>query len=119
MSGALKLNPAMSTTQFAALKFSLRQDYVPRDAKWFKMVQGSTKAGNDASYQKMAAAVTYQDYFAFMNASYLQKSTNALHDVFCKKGLDVSSAEGDEDFNVYGDDSMFSSDIHKEVIIKA
>jgi hypothetical protein len=115
MSGAFQLNPSMSREHFAAMTFALRQEYVPRDAKWFKMVREGGAKGQDANYQRMAAAVTFQDYWTFMNNGYLQKSTNALHNVFCQNGIEVSSGENQPLFMVYGDDAMFSSQSAKGV----
>jgi hypothetical protein len=112
MSGKRGLDPSMKEEDFKKLGFVLRKAYVPRDMDAFG---AATTAEDDTQYQRMAAAVTYQDYFAFMNNGYLQKSTNALHDVFCLKGLDVTSGEGEGLFRVYGDDSMFNSNSSKGV----
>jgi hypothetical protein len=57
----------------------------------------------------MAKSVTYGDYFQFMNSGFIQKATNALHDVFCKNGMDVLSGDGAQVFKVYGDDAMFNA----------
>ena len=58
----------------------------------------------------MAAAVTYEDYLAFLNNAYVQKSTNALHNVFCEEGMEVSDGLNNPLFTVYGDDAMFNKD---------
>jgi hypothetical protein len=92
-----------------AMTFQLRKEYVPHDMKRFRAEQKKSAAGDDSGYQKMAAAVTYADFFEFLNHGYVQKATNALHDNFCKKGLDVETGDGQKPFRVYGDDSMFKS----------
>jgi hypothetical protein len=90
------------------LLFMLRSEYIPRDLEHFKAAQVASQEGDDTQYQRMAAAVTYGDYFEFMNSSFLQKSTNALHDTFCSGGLNVLSGDGRQVFKVYGDDAMFN-----------
>ncbi len=66
-------------------------------------------ATTELDIQKGFAAVTYNDYLEFIQSSFLQKSTNALHDVFCAKGLTVYDAAGGDIGKVYGDDSMFNA----------
>ncbi|HEY3078634.1 MAG TPA: hypothetical protein VGM69_01885 [Chloroflexota bacterium] len=100
---------------FGAAVLVLREDYVPKDKKRFKAAlarsQGTAeKAGDDSDYQRMAAAVTYGDYFEFMQSGFIQKATNALHDTFCQEGLSVVAGDGPEVFKVYGDDAMFNQD---------
>ncbi len=100
---------------FKSLKFELKAEYVPKNLGHFLEARRKSQKGDDSAYQKMAAAVTYQDYMAFMNNAYVQKSTNALHDVFCLNGLEVSSGSGAALFKVYGDDSMFNKESAKGV----
>jgi hypothetical protein len=108
MSGRFELADVPWTT-FLMMTFKLRKEYVPRDMARFRTAKQQTAAGDDREYQKMAAAVTHQDFFEFLNHKYLQKSTNALHDKFCRKGLDVQTGDGQHAFRVYGDDKMFKS----------
>jgi len=115
LSGKYEFNTHADEESFKSWEFSLRSQYVPKNTTEFDQAIQSSKTGDDSQYQKMAAAVTYQDYMAFMNNAYVQKSTNALHDVFCKEGLDVSSGAGEELFRVYGDDSMFNKGSAKGV----
>jgi len=93
---------------FLAFSFALRDEYIPRDAQRFQEARLASQNGDDTQYQRMAASVTYGDYFEFMNSSFLQKSTNALHDTFCQGGLTVLSGDGQHAFKVYGDDAMFN-----------
>jgi hypothetical protein len=113
LSGKRAFNTSQNFEGFKLTKFALRKEYVPRNMEKFIQARDSHKNEvsnyDDSQYQSMAAAVTYQDYMMFMNNAYVQKSTNALHDVFCLKGLEVSSGEGEKLFKVYGDDSMFNS----------
>ena len=102
-----KLN--LSFEQIRKATFALRDEYVPKDAERFQNAQRSSQEGDDTQYQRMAASVTYGDYFEFMNSSFLQKSTNALHDTFCQGGLNVLSGDGQHVFKVYGDDAMFNA----------
>ncbi|MCB8942755.1 MAG: DUF4157 domain-containing protein [Ardenticatenaceae bacterium] len=95
-------------TQFTDVKFILRNDYVPKDKKRFRKALKASKSGDDSQYQRMAASVTYGDYFEFMKSGFIQKATNALHDTFCKGGLKVYSGDGQQVFKVYGDDAMFN-----------
>ncbi|MEM9805912.1 MAG: DUF4157 domain-containing protein [Cyanobacteria bacterium P01_D01_bin.56] len=116
LSGKKDFNTDIDQKNFEGWKFALRKQYIPKDLKKFtKALKKSNKKNDDSQYQRMAAAVTYQDYMAFMNNAYVQKSTNALHDIFCKNGLDVSSGSGESLFKVYGDDSMFNKESAKGV----
>ncbi|NUR77910.1 MAG: hypothetical protein HOQ28_16690 [Thermoleophilia bacterium] len=90
------------------MTFRLRKEYVPRDARRFRQQLRKTAAGDDTGYQKMAAAVTHQDFFEFLNHKYLQKSTNALHNKFCENGLAVMTGDGHV-FRVYGDENMLKA----------
>lgn len=94
---------------FTGTKFLLRADYVPRDMAKFTAAQVTSQGGDDSGYQKMAAAVTYSDFLQFMNSGFIQKATNALHDVFCAGGLTVKTQAGGRAFKVYGDDAMFKA----------
>jgi len=108
LSGQRQINPNISDKTFNSLKFVLRKEYVP-DSKNMSRFNATLQTGNNDAYQKMAAMVTYQDYFAFMNNGYMQKSTNALHNTFCTNGLTISSGDGTlVDAKVYGDDAMFN-----------
>jgi hypothetical protein len=107
-------------SDFDSATLLLREDYVPKDRRRFRAALkqshgASKKPGDDSSYQRMAAAVTYGDYFEFMQSGFIQKATNALHDTFCKGGLTVLAGDGGEVFKVYGDDSMFNQESAKGV----
>jgi hypothetical protein len=103
-------------TSFATTTLVLRSDYVPRDMQKFRAALAQSQGqADDSAYQKMAQAVTYSDFQQFLNSGFIQKSTNALHDVFCKGGLDVQSKKGGTVFRVYGDDAMFSANSSKGV----
>ncbi|MBX3001191.1 MAG: DUF4157 domain-containing protein [Caldilineaceae bacterium] len=94
--------------KFNDISFALRDEYIPKDSGRFQQARIESQQGDDTQYQRMAAAVTYGDYFEFMNSSFIQKSTNALHDTFCTGGLTVLSGNGQQVFKVYGDDAMFN-----------
>ncbi|HWG74248.1 MAG TPA: hypothetical protein VG184_09360 [Acidimicrobiales bacterium] len=94
---------------FTGCTLLLRSDYVPKDLAKFKSALAHSKRGNDAQYQKMAASVTYGDFMLFMESGFIQKATNALHDVFCAGGLTVLTQAGGRAFKVYGDDAMFKA----------
>jgi hypothetical protein len=105
------INPDIPLSAFEDLKFVLRQDYVPKASKMaeFRQARLQSQGGDDTAYQRMAAMVTYNDFFNFMNNGYLQKSTNALHNTFCTNGLTVTSGDGSlANSKVYGDDNMFN-----------
>ncbi len=108
LSGDNSFNVNASQKSFESWKFALRPQYVPKDLHKLISAKVQSAQGDDREYQKMASAITYQDYMAFMNNAYVQKSTNALHDEFCKNGLEVSSKQGEALFRAYGDDSMFN-----------
>jgi hypothetical protein len=110
LSGENVFNVNASQKSFESFKFALRPQYVPKDIHKLTSAMKKSSTGDDSEYQKMASAITYQDYMAFMNNAYVQKSTNALHDAFCKDGLEVRSNndQGTELFRAYGDDSMFN-----------
>ncbi|MGB5048906.1 MAG: hypothetical protein WBO46_08240, partial [Caldilineaceae bacterium] len=110
LSGSRTINPAISLKGFKEMKFVLREAYVVKnDEQRFNQAKGKQQGDDDTGYQRMAAMVTYQDYFDFMNNGYMQKSTNAAHNTFCVNGLTVSSGDGTlTDAKVYGDDNMFN-----------
>ena len=66
-------------------------------------------AKSEAERQEDYMAVTYNDYLEFIQSSFLQKSTNALHDTFCAGGLTVFDRTGAQIGTVYGDDNMFNA----------
>jgi hypothetical protein len=87
---------------FRSGKFRLRPELKPK--------KGSAPTNKtEAEYQEEYAAITYNDYLEFIQSSFLQKSTNALHDTFCKGGLTVYDNAGTLIGKVYGDDSMFNA----------
>jgi hypothetical protein len=91
-------------------KLTLRDAYVPSSKEKLDAV---TKPGKEGAYEDMALGVAYNDYLEFMNSSFLQKSTNFVHDHFCLNGLDVLSGDGTPAFKIYGDDSMFKKNSSK------
>jgi hypothetical protein len=50
--------------------------------------------------------VTYEDYIEFLSRSFVQKSTNELHNYFCENGLTVKARNGTNLGKIYGDDHM-------------
>ncbi len=91
-----------------ASKFELRKEYIPSviGGGNFKLAAADAKQGNMARFNKMAKATVYKDYVKFMRDSFLQKSTNALHDHYCLKGLPVYTGANEEIGHVYGDMHM-------------
>lgn len=65
---------------------------------------------SEENYQDKAKAVTYGDYHTFLNHGYLQLSTNALHDYFCKNGLWVDTEGGRPGYKIYGDNNMLQAE---------
>ena len=105
---------------FAGCTFVLRENYIPKGKEKIRKFKAAVAAsrgpgGDDSGYQKMAASVTYGDYLEFMKSGFIQKSTNALHDTFCSRGLSVAAGAGGEVFKVYGDDSMLNAESSKGV----
>jgi hypothetical protein len=114
----MKEGEQVPRNEFAGTTFLLREDYVPSSRsklRDLKQAQKASKQGDDTAYQRMAKAVTYADYIEFLSSGFIQKSTNALHDTFCKGGLTVSNGLNAEVFKVYGDDRMFKSESSKGV----
>ncbi|MBI1296160.1 hypothetical protein GC175_14495 [bacterium] len=106
LKGEIGLSSKLQPEDYAELEFVLRTEYIPKDKEKFEDAQDDE---SDDSYQRMAAMVTYTDYFEFMNHGYLQKSTNALHNKFCLDGLEITSGDGSlANARVYGDDAMFN-----------
>jgi hypothetical protein len=83
-------------------KLVLREAYIPKNAVSF-----SQSMADPQKYEQMAMGVQYDEYLDFMNSSFLQKSTNALHNKFCEEGLTVSANAKSKLFKIYGDDAMF------------
>ena len=80
--------------------FTLRKEYVPTIAS-----SGNSRL---TEIRKSSAAVSHGDFLKFINHSYLQFSTNVLHNEFCANGLDVMSGDGHAIFKVYGDNAMLN-----------
>lgn len=83
----------------------LREDYIP-DTKEEK---ASYKVNAGDALKGLSQKANIKDYGTFINSALLQKSTNALHDYFCEKGLDVVTGDGNEVYRVYGDDAMLQT----------
>ena len=96
--------------------FTLRREWIvsvtgSNQAKFNSATTASKMAGGaNPEYEKMAQASLYKDYVTFMQDSYLQKATNALHDEFCKNGLWVAENAGTPVFKIYGDNAMVNSE---------
>ncbi|MCI0438688.1 MAG: hypothetical protein L0177_06100 [Chloroflexi bacterium] len=104
----------------------LRDSYVPskkQKAEFLEMtgaIQGNQQGEEEVSeaerdeayekYVKKAKGVTYKEYEGFMRSSFIQKSTNALHDRFCQEGLDVYAGKSESVFKIYGDDAMLQKE---------
>jgi hypothetical protein len=54
-------------------------------------------------------SMSFEQYRWWLNDFWLQKITNTLHDIYCLKGLKVSSPDQNNLFRVYGDSSMIKS----------
>lgn len=109
-----------ATDQMVAGSFTLRKEYVismtGEASNRFDASTGNAKTrdetpqDSDQVYDRMSQAVAYKEFTTFLKDSYLQKSTNAAHDYFCKEGLQVSSHEGSAVFKIYGDDNMMNKE---------
>ena len=72
-------------------------------------------AKNAAKSEEMEASglapgsMSFEQYRAWLNDFWLQKITNTLHDIYCLKGLEVSSPDERNLFRIYGDSSMIKS----------
>jgi hypothetical protein len=99
--------PGYRHTLEASTKLTLRDEYVPSGLT--KLASITAGPGAAAAYSDMALGVAYNDYLEFMNSSFLQKSTNFIHNEFCENGLEVSTGAHDPVFTVYGDDNMFNA----------
>lgn len=87
--------------EFRKATFRLRDELKPK-----KGSQAVPKT--EAELQGEFQGVVYSDYLEFIQSAFLQKSTNALHDTFCKNGLTVYDNNDTEIGRVYGDDNMFA-----------
>jgi hypothetical protein len=98
-------------------KFELRKEYVVSmiGGGNFNKAASDAEKGDMGAYEKMTKATIYKDYVNFMKDGFLQKSTNALHDYFCKKGLYVQGADGHTVFKIYGDNAMLNKESSKGV----
>ncbi|MGH9126414.1 MAG: hypothetical protein ACRDZ8_17055 [Acidimicrobiales bacterium] len=81
----------------------LKAEYIPKR-------RTNVSAMSDGGFGEKAKAVTYGDYHTFLNHGYLQLSTNALHDYFCKNGLWVDTEEGRPGYKIYGDNNMLQTE---------
>lgn len=60
------------------------------------------------NYKELAAEFNVQAYITFMERTVIQTISNHFHDIYCRKGLEVSS-RGDEHIGlIYGDKDMLS-----------
>lgn len=92
----------LEVAEFRKGTYRLRDELKPK-----KGSDAPTKT--EAERQEDYMAVTYNDYLEFIQSAFLQKSTNALHDTFCKGGLTVYDRTGTEIGKVYGDTNMFNA----------
>jgi len=68
----------------------------------------SKKVGlTDTSSYDPAKTLTLGSYHEFMNNAMIQSGAGALHDYFCKKGLDVKDDKGNT-YKVYGDSNLLA-----------
>ena len=88
--------------------FAMRDVYVPKAAP--KPKKGEPEASpipeDQAAYDDRVKQKVHQDYLTFLNRTYLQFSTNVLHNKFCEEGLTIKSGADGELFKVYGDNAM-------------
>ncbi|HXW80886.1 MAG TPA: hypothetical protein VEJ84_15395, partial [Acidimicrobiales bacterium] len=100
--------PGKGAGEQLAQKEFLKGTYRVRDE--LKPKKGSAPpTKTEGERQEDYMAVTYKDYLEFIQSSFLQKSTNALHDTFCAGGLTVFDRTGTKIGTVYGDDNMFNA----------
>lgn len=103
--GAKGAGEQLERAAFLKATFRLRDELKPK-----KLKKGAVAAPKtEAELQEGFRALTYNDYNEFITSAFLQKSTNALHDTFCKNGLTVYDRHDAEIGRVYGDDAMFSA----------
>jgi hypothetical protein len=102
--------------------FELRKEYIlgagtgiGGPSQKFKDAKQGVADNNLDPIQKMVMATVYKDYTAWMRDSFIQKSTNALHDHFCVNGLKVRTGEGEVIGKIYGDMAMMNRDSAKGV----
>jgi len=104
--------------------FALRDEWVPRNVDQFRAIASGLRddpqnAARVDQYQSKASEVVYGEYIAFMKDAMVQKASNAMHDVFCKSGLYVSSAQNEAVFKIYGDDAMLQAESAKGLLHSA
>jgi hypothetical protein len=95
--------------------FTLRKEWVVsvtggREAAFAAATTPAKMNAGSPEYETMGKAAVYGDYIKFLQDAYLQKATNALHDYFCERGVNVVSDEptGQPVFKVYGDNNMLN-----------
>jgi hypothetical protein len=103
--GARGAGEQLERAAFLKGTFRLRDELKPKKLKKGQVAVAKT----EAELQEGFKALTYSDYLEFITSAFLQKSTNALHDTFCKNGLTVYDRHDTEIGRVYGDDAMFSA----------
>ncbi len=80
--------------------FALRREYIP--------TRGKQPSEDENERTTQLESVTHRDFLKFINHSYLQFSTNVLHNEFCASGLGVKSGDGTDVMRVYGDNALLN-----------
>ncbi len=77
----------------------------------------STQSGKEQpNFEEEAAEFNLASYNQFLSNAYIQGATKFFHDKYCKEGLDVVAANGENIYKVYGDNNMLKAGGQKGVL---
>ncbi len=119
---------ALVTAGFAERDFDLLGDRFFRlKQKMIDSAKGTTFAPYKATqsgkeqpnFEEEAAEFNLASYNQFLSNSYIQGATKFFHDKYCKEGLDVVAANGENIYKVYGDNNMLKAGGQKGVLYSA
>ena len=116
------------TAGFAARDFDILGDrYFRLNQKMIDSANGTTfapykatQSGKDQpDFEEEAAEFNLASYNQFLSNAYIQGATKFFHDKYCKEGLDVVAANGENIYKVYGDNNMLKAGGQKGVLYSA
>lgn len=119
---------ALVTAGFAQRDFDILGDrYFRLNDKMIASAKGSTFAPYKATqsgkeqpdFEEEAAEFNLASYNQFLSNAYIQGATKFFHDKYCKEGLEVVAANGENIYTVYGDNNMLKAGGQKGVLYSA
>ncbi len=82
----------------------------------FAPYESTQSKKEEPNFEEEAAEFNLASYNQFLSNAYIQGATKFFHDKYCKEGLDVVAANGENIYKVYGDNNMLKAGGQKGVL---